>query len=54
VGGRSEEWSEVAETVLAVNVWSERVFFLLIFFFSNCRAFTLLIPSFPCVNELFE
>ena len=25
--GRPEEWSEGAETVLTVNVWSERVFF---------------------------
>jgi len=37
VDGRLENWSEGAETVLAVDVWSERVFFLLYIFFELSR-----------------
>jgi len=54
VAGRLEQRSEGAEMVLTVKVLSEWVFFLLVYFFSNRRAFTLLIPSFHRVNELFE
>jgi len=46
VGGRLEERSEGAEMVLTVKVLSERVFFLLVFFFRTVALSLCLFPAF--------